>query len=491
MVEALATDPRAELRARLAQLDDADLRAQAAGELAGELAQAEVGKDRVPGCLCLIAAKSGRLLARRMPAGSWVITTPRVQRTEPRRWFTLDRTGHVMEALDWQLDGRLGRARIRLAGGGWLEVRPRAATHAIFGAADSIVARAPRSAESSAEPEPISLTVAGALDWAAIDHLPPLDRPGALPPGGGSALLTLIAGLLADEERKTVRYRGPYPTRALFDRLLTAFRPRASDVDAARDTFIAEAEATALAGLTVEPPIDFEPAPPERLLLAEGTLAHVRDGIEELIDLGRLYAVRDPLTTIWAGRSGLAVAGLAFLGEPLEEHLVLDPLGDLVARIDDRITGEDEGEEVIERPLDERWRRALAALLVAESATLLARPLLDLILRAPIAWGATDGRWVMAHAGGWLVHGALPARFRARHAAAPAAEREALAGRFVAEVARALGDPLRRAAQERVEAQVLDAAQRPAQETGTAVGSEALTTALLDLAHELAAGRAP
>jgi hypothetical protein len=502
-IDTIPIDPKQELATRIAAMDERELAGQVAGLPAAlgaarthALSESPGDQDARDRSLLLIAA-NGQPLARRLRAGSWVVYSPKESKGSPRRWFTLDRSAHVMETLDWGSDGKLRRARVRLPDGGWVEVRPGTATHVLLGAADA-VALIPATGG-----DPTPLTVGGTLDWAAIDHLPALDRPGALPPGGGSALLTLISGLITDQQLAgaqrspvPVRYRGPYPTRALFDRLLMAFRPR-GELDQARDAFTAGAESIALSGQATEPPVDFVPAPAERLLAAPGTLACLRDGIEEVVDGGRVYARDDPLVTLWAGREDLILAGLAFLGEPLEEHLIFDPEGDLVARIDDRIAGDAEGDDVLEAAFDERWRQALAALLVAESATLLARPLLDLALTMPIAWGATDGRWVESRDGGLVVHGALPRRFQARRAAAPAVEHEPLAARFIAEVARAIGDPLRRAAQERVEA-ALAAPAGPAPThpreanlgAATNIGAERLTAALLSLGQDLAKGRA-
>jgi hypothetical protein len=500
-------DLKAELLSRLAELDQPELARQAGGELASRIRQASPASSENPATapegLPITDPESGRLWARRLPAGSWVVYA--LHTRDPRRWFTCDRAGHVIEYLDWRPDGTLLRARVRLADRGWLEVRPGAATHALFGAADAIVRHA-----ANERPGPVAITVAGALDWGAIDHLPPVDRPGALPPGGGGAVLALIAGLLVDQGRSAVRYRGPYPTEGLFARLLGAFRPLADDLAEARAVFSASVETIAFGAENAEPAVDFSPFPPERLLLADGTLVHVRDGVEEVFDQGRVYAARDRLSTLWPARDDLLVAGLTFLDEPLEEHLILDQQGDLVARIDDRITADNgfgERGTLLESPFSEGWRQSITALLAADCTPILVQPVVDVLRTVPLLWGETDGRWVEPRGEGWVVHGALPARFRARCASAPGNER-LLASLFVTQVAGALRDPILRAAQDRIEAMLAgrsgspgDAAtpeaspSRPPGGSGSggsrrpSPGASALVGAMTQLIQDLAAGR--
>ena len=69
-----------------------------------------------------------------------------------------------------------------------------------------------------------ALTVFQAVDYARPDVIPPLLAPARLPPGAGTAVLNLIAGLMKDRGVARVRYRGPYPTEQLFTALLECFR---------------------------------------------------------------------------------------------------------------------------------------------------------------------------------------------------------------------------------------------------------------------------
>ncbi len=45
-----------------------------------------------------------------------------------------------------------------------------------------------------------------------------------MPPGGGTAVLNLLAGLAADQGGGPVAYHGPYPSEQLFLALLESFR---------------------------------------------------------------------------------------------------------------------------------------------------------------------------------------------------------------------------------------------------------------------------
>lgn len=124
----------------------------------------------------------------------------------------------------------------------------------------------------------------GAIDWLAPRWVPPIDRPGAIPAGGGSAILNF----LARQASSPLRYRGPYPTAALFDALLHSFT--VDDPAAALLRFNADVDAVALAGAMREVEIDFTPAPHEWIWPAAGVCVELRDGVERVFVAGRAYA---------------------------------------------------------------------------------------------------------------------------------------------------------------------------------------------------------
>src|SRR2546428_13295907 len=145
-----------------------------------------------------------------------------------------------------------GAAGRRPAGSG-PGVGPRAAHDPAWGASD-VVHR-----------DGAPLTAFAAVDWAAIDAIPPLAEPARLPPGGGTAILNLLAGLAADQRRGPLPYRGPYPTEQLFLALLQSFR---FEPATERARGLARAETSALlnvGGGEAAPP----PAPPGRAARAD------------------------------------------------------------------------------------------------------------------------------------------------------------------------------------------------------------------------------
>src|SRR5258705_9474986 len=111
------------------------------------------------------------------------------------------------------------------------------------------------------------LTVFEALDWARIDRIPALGEPARLPPGGGTAVLNLIATRAAEQSAGALTYRGPYPTEQLFLALLESFRyePEVPDPLA---SFVA-------GGLT------WRPAPAERLFVGDDLYVQRRERIEK------------------------------------------------------------------------------------------------------------------------------------------------------------------------------------------------------------------
>src|SRR3989441_8404824 len=124
-----------------------------------------------------------------------------------RRALELDRHGTPLCALRWSAD-TLAAAWVRIADRSWLRVEPRAATDAPWGLSDRVW----HAERVGAAGTP--LAVYETLDYAGIDRIPTPAEPGRLPPGGGSAVLNLIAALAADQARAGIAYRGPYPTRS-------------------------------------------------------------------------------------------------------------------------------------------------------------------------------------------------------------------------------------------------------------------------------------
>lgn len=111
-------------------------------------------------------------------------------------------------------------------------------------------------------------TTMSAVDWKRPTTIPTVAAPSALAPGAGGAIMNAIATIARDAGVPALRYAGRYPTAALYRTLLRSFR-----TDATEEAFTSHFK---LAGPAVEIPIDFHPAPFERLGNPHG-YAELRD----------------------------------------------------------------------------------------------------------------------------------------------------------------------------------------------------------------------
>src|SRR5439155_1537824 len=215
--------------------------------------------------------------------------------------------------------GRLESAWVRIPGGSWLGIEPRATADAPWGWSDRLW--------HAAEPPPDAgwrgtpLTVFETLDWAHIDRIPTLAEPARLPSGGGTAVLNLIAALAVAQGAGALAYRGPYPTEQLFLALLESFRYE----PAVRDPLAA----------FIGGGLAWRPAPRERLFVRNDLYVQRRERIEKVVWRGITYYRPD-----WQGVArhaprritdtpGGVRCELWVLEQPLEEHLRLGANGDL------------------------------------------------------------------------------------------------------------------------------------------------------------------
>ncbi len=187
---------------------------------------------------------------------------------------TFDRHGNPVSELAWAADGSLERASVRLPDGSWLSIEPRATTAAPWGLSDRVwrAVQFPESRGWSGEP----LTIFEALDWTRIDRIPPLAEPGRLPPGGGTAVLNLIAELAREQGATRLAYRGPYPTEQLFLALLESFRYEPEHAPDPLTAFMAG-------------DLAWTPAPHERLFGAGGLFVQRRGLVEKVVFGGAAY----------------------------------------------------------------------------------------------------------------------------------------------------------------------------------------------------------
>lgn len=458
-----------------ALLDRAEVRAHDPGRVEALLERlADPSQGARPG---------GRRLVERLPHGSVAFFLPD---GPPRRFLEFDRRGRLTLALHRDRRGRLDRIWLLNQDGGAIGVERGIASHPLWGPSDRISRLAPGAPFEVAEP----LTVFQSLDYEAIVAIPPLAEPGRLPPGAGSALLNLLARLLRDQGRATVRYRGPYPTEQLFLSLLESFRYDPAVPDPL-DRFLAGAEETALHGRGQEAPLDWIPAPHERLFAAPGVYIQLRERVEKVVVEGRSYyrprwqglLRRDHrvVREVGEGAERRYVASLVALDTVVEDHLVLDAEGEPVARLAPALA------DTARAPFTPSWDSPLAEAIVRESTPLLETAIREVLPLLRPSWGPVRGDLVEAGPAGLTLSPTLVAVYRGRlRTLADPGERLALGARLFGEVVNLIAPTLRLAAQHRLEALPPDERESrltPPRQEGTPEAARVLETLLAALAE--------
>ncbi|MBA3819999.1 MAG: hypothetical protein H0X17_13980, partial [Deltaproteobacteria bacterium] len=170
----------------------------------------------------------------------------------------VDRTGHVWATLTWDGD-RLARLEVPGA-----SVDGTVISDPLLGGAHEIT-----SGDHT--------TTMTALDWLHPAEIPTVGAPGRLVAGAGGAILNVIALLAARAGIPALRYAGRYPTTALFRTLARSFRTAAFE-----DTFTGSLTDRLAARVLPPIPIDFVPAPFERLAHPHG-FVELRDSLERAV----------------------------------------------------------------------------------------------------------------------------------------------------------------------------------------------------------------
>lgn len=164
------------------------------------------------------------------------------------------------------------------------------------------------------------LAHASATDWSRPTRIPALDRPGALPPGAGTAILNLLAWQAELSFAGPLRYHGPYPTTALWHALGASFRVHEPHA-AAHARFIANAETRAIAGTAAELDVDFHPAPHRWAWSHPRVCVQHREGIERVWLDGRPFDP-NPASLRQLRREGDVVIACIAVGDDVCAELV-------------------------------------------------------------------------------------------------------------------------------------------------------------------------
>jgi hypothetical protein len=336
--------------------------------------------------------------------------------------------------VEWRPDGSLATASVLIPDGSWIVVEPRAAADHPWGPVDRLWhAPAPGLACEGATP----LTVLTAVDWARPAGIPTVEEPARIPPGGGTAVLNLLATLARERGVPRLGYAGPFPSEALFLSLLESFRP-----DAVDDPLACFARGE----------LGWTPAP-FAASLDEGVYVQWRERIEKVVWRAHVYSRED-----WGPvrrRAPLRVddtaegvrCALWALGEPIEDHLLLAPDGRL------RAVRAPAAGDAPARPLRAAIRDGVIAIVVARSAAPLAQAIREVAASLAFTCGPVAGdlaRVEGAEARVSTVLGRAIARRLRRPA--PAEGRAQLALAALAEMATAVGDAVRARAQARLAA---------------------------------------
>ncbi len=369
-------------------------------------------------------------------AGRWGTLIGYAPGAARRRLVQFDRRGNLIAALRWRADGALGWARCLTAGGHWVGVEPRTATHPGWGASDRVWLVDAAGPWTPRE----ALTVFQSLDYARLDFIPPLAEPRRLPPGAGTALLDLVAGLMKDQGVSRARYRGPYPTEQLFTALLESFR---------YDPAVADPLERFMDGGR----LDWLPAPHERHHVTPGVSVQLRQELDKVVLGGAAFYRLD-----WQGvirreprvvrREGeRAICSLWALGRSIEDRLVLDCSGEVLE------VPATEPDRAPAAPLPPVWGPALAELIARESAPALAASIREVMDGLALEWGAVAGDLTRADGARIRVSRRLRDSAIAWLAETPpGVGRAERAVQFALEVARLLGPTVRLVAQMRLEA---------------------------------------
>lgn len=255
-------------------------------------------------------------------------------------------------------------------------VRMRHADHPLFGRADGMLL------EGTPAPWPLI----AATRWHDPRSIPPIDRPAAIPSGAGTALMNVLATCAALRGTEALRYRGPYPTDALYETLLGSFEaPRDSD---ARIRFTADVQNRALVARMDEVPVDFKPAPHEWRFANDHYCLQWRESLERAYVDGRPFVRTDQPSGRVLRRDGSGwTATMMLAGEPWHQLAAFDPNGQAAGP---PAPFPNETCELDGRGLPGGLAPLLAGVLADRAPELLATVIHEVLAEFALVWGPTQ-----------------------------------------------------------------------------------------------------
>lgn len=281
--------------------------------------------------------------------------------------------GHVLYEAEWSGDA-LRRLELALPTGGRFELVAGRGEHPIIGPCDAL--------RRVGDTEP--LAYCGRTDWAAPCEIPALDRPAALPPGAGTALLNVLAWQAARAGIPWLRYRGPYPTSALFASLRASFQI-GGDPERMEEEFTRDVEDAAIAGRMSHPSVEFVPAPHVWTWPTPRICVQQRNVVERVYVDGHAFdRFASGARRLIVSDDGDLVACIVLAGHRVAEILRLSPDGEPRSA-----PGELEAAppDLCGEPLPEAVIGVLAEAIAADGPRLLKAAVHEVLRPGAVRWG--------------------------------------------------------------------------------------------------------
>jgi hypothetical protein len=241
------------------------------------------------------------------------------------------------------------------------------------------------------------VTAMSAIDWLRPTRIPVVAEPSRLPPGAGGELLNYLAMLAHEAGVAALRYAGPYPTPALYRALVRSFHASHDEATFARDVL-----ARALRVARDDVPVDFMPAPHERLAITHGHVER-RAGVERAVIDGVTYA-RDGSPARLVRRGDSWACEVWFGDAPYAAIAMLSERGEL-RRGPDAVPPSTS--QVIDQPFPSELRAAIADVVADCVAPPLADDARAAVARRPLIWRDLGARAATRTSDGFAVHAAL------------------------------------------------------------------------------------
>jgi hypothetical protein len=335
-------------------------------------ARARDAAARVLGAATLTTLEASGRLERRVH-GSRVafLDTPGGR----RRILELSPDDDLVAVLSWNDAGALREAAVRIPDDRFVTIEPRALIHPQWGSCDQLWLGSRAGRDGG-----VPLVTFSAVDYADVRAIPTLGDPARLPPGAGTTVLNLIAGLAEDQRAGPLAYDGPYPTEQLFLALLESFRYRA----------VGETDGVDPVAAFMRGSLAWTPAPSERRRATGGIVVQLRDRVEKVIWDQRSYYRADWQTVERHAPRRVrddgndVVCSLWALGTVIEDHLRLSHDGEMRA-----VVAPDPATDRV-RPMADAVRAGVVAAVAALSAPALAPFVRETARELSLAWAPVD-----------------------------------------------------------------------------------------------------